>query len=100
MAVETVIGLVGIVVLTACVVGIVLVWRTGSPIYLPPYEAPRPPCRNCGHSAHTGGCDHEEGSGDRYENGDWVGFWNYTHCRCSEYVPGEWPPPRAKRRWW
>ncbi|MFI5529851.1 hypothetical protein ACIA8O_15055 [Kitasatospora sp. NPDC051853] len=89
MAVETVIGLVGIVVLTACVVGIVLVWRTGSPIHLPPYREPGPPCRTCGHGDHEGGgCDHEEGRGDRYDGGgDWVGYWNYTYCRCSDYVP-------------
>lgn len=97
MSAETVIGLCGIGILTAAVVAIVAVWRTGSP--LPPRTEPpplRPDCTNCGHDARShgeqSGCAVTYGSGDIYDNGgDWIGHQSEHRCPCATYHAVPWP---------
>ncbi|MER5866296.1 hypothetical protein [Kitasatospora sp. NPDC002040] len=98
MTAQTIVGLVGIVVLTGVVVAIVAVWRTGTPF--PELTGPGPVplngpnCTSCGHSEHRGGCgERTSASGDIYDGGgDWVGYRNETFCGCSTYRSEPWPP--------
>ncbi|MGW8990171.1 hypothetical protein ACWGRF_09645 [Streptomyces zhihengii] len=83
-----IVGAAGIAVIVAGLVYLVAVVR-GGPVL--PDNAP-PTCAECGHrsSEHrmgTGRCLVETGgSRDRYDGGgNWVGWWNPTHCACSGY---------------
>ncbi|MEV7182133.1 hypothetical protein [Kitasatospora sp. NPDC093679] len=98
MATQTVIGLVGIVVVMGAVAAVLAAWRTGPPFpeltdpgVAPP---PGPDCATCGHRAHRGHCsERTSASGDVYDGaGDWVGHRNETSCDCSAYRTEPWPP--------
>ncbi|WP_344626360.1 hypothetical protein [Kitasatospora arboriphila] len=98
MARQTVIGLVGIVVVVGAVAAVVTVRRTGSPFPEPtdPEVAPPPgpDCATCGHRAHRGHCSEwTSASGDVHDGaGHRVGNRNETYCDCRTYRTGPWPP--------
>ncbi|MFJ3788540.1 hypothetical protein [Kitasatospora sp. NPDC090091] len=98
MAVQTVIGLVGIVIMAGAVVAVVAIWRTGSPFPELSDTRSTPPrgpgCTSCGHGEHPGRCSERvSASGDIYDGGgDWVGYRNETYCNCGEYRAEPWPP--------
>ncbi|MFZ3493018.1 hypothetical protein ACODT5_07265 [Streptomyces sp. 5.8] len=98
MATQTIIGVVGIVILAGGLVAVVAIWRSGSPF--PELTGtgdtrPRgPDCSTCGHSEHRGRCSERvSASGDIYDGGgDWVGYRDETYCNCDQYRTQAWPP--------